>query len=140
MPRDYTKYTVEGLGENLNKRQLVFTVVKDYVEKNNPSFEVLHKAFPDEVQGSKGFIRKEAEVKTPKHFNMREPLKIKNGAHVVVSNQWGGNIENFIKLSKSLGYMITSHTSNEEKDDEMPQNLKAKLSLWQKIMKMLGLN
>lgn len=99
----------------------------------------MQKAFPDEVQGSKGFIRKESEVKDPKRFNMREPFKIKNGVHVVVSNQWGGNIENFIKLSKSLGYMITSHTSNEEKDDEMPQNLKAKLSLWQKIMKMLGL-
>ncbi len=47
---------------------------------------LLQKAFPDEVQGSKGFIRKEAEVKTPKHFNIREPLKFKNGAHVVVSN------------------------------------------------------
>ena len=95
MARDYTKYNVEGLGQNLNKRQVVFTIVKDYVEKNNPSFEDLQKAFPDEVQGSKGFIRKEAEVKTPKHFNMREPLKIKNGAHVVVSNQWGANIERF---------------------------------------------
>ena len=48
------------------------------------------------MQGSKGFIRKEADVKTPKHFNMREPLKIKNGAHVVVSNQWGANIDDFI--------------------------------------------
>jgi len=38
MARDYTKYTVEGLGEDLNKRKLVFTVVKDYVEKNNPTF------------------------------------------------------------------------------------------------------
>jgi len=35
MARDYTKYNVEGLGENLNKRQLVFTIVKDWVEKNN---------------------------------------------------------------------------------------------------------
>ena len=25
----YTKYTVKGLGENVNKRQLVFKVVKD---------------------------------------------------------------------------------------------------------------
>ena len=107
MARDYTKYNVEGLGENLNKRKLVFTIVKDYVEKNNPTFEDLQKAFPDEVQGSKGFIRKEAEVKTPKHFNMREPLKIKNGAHVVVSNQWGGNIENFIEVSTDLGFNIT---------------------------------
>lgn len=63
MPRDYTKYNVEGLGKNLNKRQLAFTVVQDYVEKNNPSFEDIQKAFPDEVQGSKGFIRKESDVK-----------------------------------------------------------------------------
>ena len=108
MARDYTKYTVEGLGEGLNKRKLVFTIVKDWVEKNNPSFEELQKAFPDEVQGSKGFIRKESEVKTPRHFNMREPLKIKNGAHVVVSNQWGKNIEEFINLATNLGYSINN--------------------------------
>ena len=35
MARDYTKYTVEGLGENLNKRQLVFIIVKDWASKNN---------------------------------------------------------------------------------------------------------
>ena len=110
MARDYTKYTVEGLGENLNKRQLVFTIVKDWVEKNNPSFEELQQAFPDEVQGSKGFIRKEAQVKTPKHFNLREPLKIKNGAHVVVSNQWGDNISNLIDLAEKLGYNVTTNS------------------------------
>ena len=31
MTRDYTKYKVKGLGENLNKRQLVFEIVKDYI-------------------------------------------------------------------------------------------------------------
>jgi len=116
MARDYTKYTVEGLGEDLNKRKLVFTVVKDYIEKNNPSFEDLQKAFPDDVQGSKGFIRKESDVKTPKHFNMREPLKIKNGAHVVVSNQWGTNIDNFIALAKKIGFTIKSYTKAEAED------------------------
>ena len=39
MARDYTKYTVKGLGENLNKRQLVFEIVKDWVNKNNPSLD-----------------------------------------------------------------------------------------------------
>jgi hypothetical protein len=97
MARDYTKYNVEGLGENLNKRQLVFTVVKDYVEKNNPSFEDLQKAFPDEVQGAKGVVAKEAEIKDPKRYNVKEPLKIKSGAHVVVCNQWGENINDFIE-------------------------------------------
>ena len=36
MARDYTKYSIKGLGENLNKRQLVFKIVKDYVEKTIP--------------------------------------------------------------------------------------------------------
>lgn len=119
MARDYTKYNVEGLGENLNKRKLVFTVVKDYVEKNNPSFEVLQKAFPDEVQGSKGIIRKESEVKDPKRFNMREPLKIKNGALVVVSNQWGENIDEFIEVASNLGYTIyhNNDMDSRQKDD-----------------------
>lgn len=141
MARDYTKYNVEGLGENLNKRQLVFTLVQDYVEKNDPSFEELQKAFPDEVQGSNGFIRKESDVIDAKRFNMREPLKIMNGVHVVVSNQWGfTNIQKFIKLSMSLGYEISTHTPNSEKDDQMSPKPEAKLSLWQKIMKMLGLD
>lgn len=30
MSRDYTKHTIEGIGENFNKRQLVFEIVKDY--------------------------------------------------------------------------------------------------------------
>jgi hypothetical protein len=106
MPKDFTKYNVEGLGENLNKRKLIFTVVKDWIEKNNPSFEELQKTFPDEVQGNKGFIRIEADVKTVKHFNMREPLKIMNDIHVVVSNQWGENCKDFIELALSLGYKI----------------------------------
>ena len=49
MARDYTKYTVDGLGENLNKRQLVFQIVKDYVEKKKPSFDKLSSVFKDEV-------------------------------------------------------------------------------------------
>ena len=125
MARDYTKYNVEGLGENLNKRKLVFTIVKDWVEKNNPSFEELQKAFPDEVQGSKGFIRKEADVKTPRHFNMREPLKIKNGAHVVVSNQWGNNIDDFIATSERLGYKISSDTRMESANEKSTKESQA---------------
>ena len=77
MARDYTKYTVEGLGEKLNKRQLVFTIVKDWAAKNKPSLEEIQATFPEETQGSKGFIVKESEVKDAKRFNMEEPLSIK---------------------------------------------------------------
>lgn len=109
MARDYTKYSVEGLGDNLNKRQLVLIVIKDYIEKNNPTLETLLNVFPDELQGSKGVIKKEKDVEDPKRFNLKEPLKIKNDTRIVVSNQWGGdNIPNFIGAVKELGYNITS--------------------------------
>jgi hypothetical protein len=39
MAKDFTKFTLEGIGENLNKRKLVFEIVKDYAAKKNPSFE-----------------------------------------------------------------------------------------------------
>ena len=37
---------------------------------------------------------------------MKAPLKIKNGMHVVVSNQWGDNIPGFIEVAEKLGYSI----------------------------------
>ena len=120
MARDYTKYTVEDLSENLNKRQLVFEIVKDYIEKNKPSFEELQKVFPDEIQGSLGFIRKESEVKYIKRFNMKEPLSIKNGMHIVVSNQWGENILNFIEAAQLLNYTVIIKTN--EASDTTTQN------------------
>ena len=126
MSKNYTKYTVEGLGENLNKRKLVFTLVKDWVEKNNPSFEELQQAFPDEVQGSKGFIRKESEVKDPKRFNMREPISIKNGMHIVVSNQWGDNVTDFIKCAENLGYVISK--SEGDKIEKSTENSYIKIT------------
>ena len=113
MARDYTKYNISGLGENLNKRQLVFEIVKDYVEKNKPSFEELTNIFKDEIQGSKGFILKESEVNDAKRFNMHEPLSIKSGTKVVVSNQWGSNnIDAFLSLANDLGYNIEKVTKN----------------------------
>jgi hypothetical protein len=109
MAKDYTKYTIEGIGENFNKRQLVFDIIKDYTQKNNLSLEELSNVFPDHVQGSKGLIRKESEVNDAKRFNMKKPLIIKNGIRIVVSNQWGGdNIPSFIEVAEKLGYKITS--------------------------------
>lgn len=114
MAKNYTKYTVAGIGENLNKRKLVFEIVKDYAAKKNSSFEELQKVFPDEIQGSSGFIRKESEVKDAKRFKMDLPITIKNDINVVVSNQWGENITEFIDLAKILGYEVTSKLEEEE--------------------------
>jgi hypothetical protein len=115
MARDYTKYNVNGIGENFNKRQLVFEIVKDYVEKKKPSFDELTAVFKDEIQGSKGFIRKAAKVEDPKRFNTKMPLKIKFGVEVVVSNQWGSkNINAFLSLAKKLKYNISEDNEAEE--------------------------
>jgi hypothetical protein len=124
MARDYTKYTVEGLGENLNKRQLVFEIVKDYVEKNKPSFDEFTAIFKDEIQGSKGFIRKAAKVEDPKRFNTKMPLKIKFGVEVVVSNQWGSkNINAFLSLAKKLKYNISEDNEAEEESTTEETNV-----------------
>ena len=47
----------------MNKRQVVFTIVKDWAAKNKPSLEEIQTAFPTETQGSKGFVVKASEVK-----------------------------------------------------------------------------
>ncbi len=120
MARDYTKYIVKGIGENLNKRQLVFEIVKDYVEKKKPSFDKLNSVFKDEIQGSKGFIRKAAKVEDPKRFNTKMPLKIKFGVEVVVSNQWGSkNIDAFLSLAKKLKYKITFVEKQSSTSDDL---------------------
>ena len=123
MARDYTKYSVVGIGENLNKRQLVYTIVKDFIEKNNPTLETLLSTFPDELQGSKGVVRKESDVDDPKRFNMKAPLKIKNGMHVVISNQWGDNIPGFIDVAEILGYEITSNSCRNENNLENSEDI-----------------
>lgn len=114
MARDYTKYNVVGVGENCNKRQLVYTIVKDFIEKNNPTLENLLATFPYSLQGSQGVVRKESDVYDPKRFNIKAPLKIKNGMHIVVSNQWGDNLPGFIQHAENLGYEINSITIEKE--------------------------
>ena len=124
MARDYTKYKVKGLGENLNKRQLVLQIVKDYVEKNKPSFDELTAVFKDQIQGSKGFIRKATKVEDPKRFNTKMPLKIKFGVEVVVSNQWGSkNIDAFLSLAKKLKYNISEDNKAEEESANKETNV-----------------
>lgn len=112
------------MAENLNKRQLVFEIVKDYVEKNKPSFDELTAIFKDEIQGSKGFIRKAAKVEDPKRFNTKNALKIKFGVEVVVSNQWGSkNIDAFLSLASKLKYNILEDNKAEEESTTEETNV-----------------
>ena len=127
MARDYTKYSVEGLGDKLNKRQLVFTIVKDWISKNNPSLEEIQATFPDQIQGSNGFISIESAVKNAKHFNVKNPLSINNGMSVVVSNQWGENISRFIEHAQSMNYKVSSNKN--KSSDSNTNNINANTTL-----------
>ena len=62
MARDYTKYTVKGLGENLNKRQLVFEI-KDYVEKKNHLLMSLQLFLKTKFKEVKDSLRKQQKWK-----------------------------------------------------------------------------
>ena len=107
MSRDYSKYSVNGVGENLNKRKLVLKIVQDYVKKNSPSYDELKKVFPDDLQGSKGMIR---NVSTDKYdanrFFYNDQINVQDQI-CVVSNQWGTeNTQRFIDYATELGYSI----------------------------------
>ena len=107
MGRDYSKYSVNGVGENLNKRKLVLKIVQDYVKKNSPSYDELKKVFPDDLQGSKGMIR---NVSTDKYdanrFFYNDQINVQDQI-CVVSNQWGTeNTQRFIDYATELGYSI----------------------------------
>jgi hypothetical protein len=107
MARDYSKYNVDGVGENLNKRKLVLKIVQDYVEKNNPSYEELKKIFPDDLQGSTGMIRNAiSDIYDVNRFFHYDSINVQDQL-CVVSNQWGtDNIQQFINYATELGYSI----------------------------------
>ena len=107
MARDYSKYNVDGVGENLNKRKLVLKIVQDYVEKNNPSYEELKKLFPDDLQGSTGMIRNaKYDIYDDRRFFWKDVINVQD-QFCVVSNQWGtDNIQQFINYATELGYSI----------------------------------
>lgn len=120
MARDYTKYDFyhyeDLIASNLSKRALVFEVVKYFSNYMEYGISDIKEFFPDEIQGSKGFIRSVEEVKDPKRFSS-EKLVSNDGVEFVVSNQWGGNnFESFLKFNEDqIGYkIIKSSTSNEE--------------------------
>ena len=111
MVRDCEKYNVAGLADNLNKNELVYIIVKDYIENNKPSLESLQALFLDEIQGSKGFILNESDVKDPKCFNMKMPLSIRNGIQVVISNKLGDDdVTRFLDGVKILGYKVSKNS------------------------------
>lgn len=108
MARDYSKYSIEGIEGKFNKRKVVLTVVEDYVNKNNPSYEELIKVFPDEIQGSKGMIRNVATDRYDANRFFSNNQITTDVYTCVVSNQWGTeNLARFIEHAATLGYNIS---------------------------------
>ncbi len=108
MAKDYTKYAIEGVAENLGKSKLALAIIEDYVSKNLVDFAILNAAFPDECQGGiHGVFRKKEDVKDFKRYYMNMPITLIDGNIIVVSNQWGiDNIPGLIDRANKLGYKI----------------------------------
>ena len=131
MAKNYTKYTVEGVKENLGKSKLALTVIEDYVNKNKVDFTILNAAFPDKCQGGiHGVFRKIEEVKDFKRYYMDKPISLIDGINIVVSNQWGiDNIPGLIDRANGLGYTIISQDHFKE-DSEIDKINFSELSVY----------
>lgn len=110
MAKDYTKYAIEGVAENLGKSKLAYAIIENYVSKNSVDFAMLNAAFPDECQGGvHGVSRKKEDVTDLKRYYMDKPITLIDDSIIVVSNQWGiDNIPGLINRANALGYVIKS--------------------------------
>ena len=113
--KDFSKYMFGG--ETYGKSRLVLAVVKQFVEDHNPeTFKELEAAFPSQLQGSLGVVKrmnsvsdkyKGAEGGVKRYFiKQDEIIYLPSGEQVIICTQWGANIERFIESAKKLGYEI----------------------------------
>lgn len=110
---DHTGYSLEG-GEFLGKNKLVYAVISTYVKQHpEATFAEIERAFPPELQGSFGVVQTMEYIKTRNFKGRRyfkEPefvLRSGDGISFAVSTEWGkGNIGNFLKAARQLGYHI----------------------------------
>lgn len=122
MAKDFTKYKIEGIADNLNKARLVQKVVSHYCENENPNFDNVISTWFDELQGGKGVVRLLSDVdeKNSRNYYMDAPIKLKDGSLIVVCNQWGkDNLANFIYMAGFHGYKIIAEVENEISDNQV---------------------
>ena len=110
--KDYTKYKFNG--DTFGKGRLVLAVLKYHIQ-NNPdlTYAELDKQFPKSCQGNLGVFAtiedaNEIFVRTNRHryFDKPEEYIMLSDSSIAVCSQWGGNINQFLKQAKSLGYDI----------------------------------
>ena len=115
MARDYTKYLVNNNSKPLSKRALALEIVKSYNTDKKPTFDKIKEIFPDEVQGSKGFIREKSEEYDSKRFHEAALISSDN-VQYLVSNQWGSkNISGLLKKGADLGIEIKEFNKSNDK-------------------------
>lgn len=109
MARDYTKYTVEGVGTNLNKARLVQKIVEHHASSFEGTYQAFLEIWFDDLQGGKGVCKalNEIDAKNERNYYIKEPITLSEGIEIAVCNQWGAkNIEAFLELAKGLGYDV----------------------------------
>ena len=103
--RDRTKYRFNS--EVYGKRQLVFEVVKRYVQEHpDVTFEELQNVFPDHLQGALGVVRSvyaAEKYKNPEkryYFSDEDVIEL-HGERYAVCSQWDAkNITAFLNAAK----------------------------------------
>ncbi len=115
--KDYTQYQFRG--ETYNKRKLVLSVIKYWIQKNNPAnISELLEVFPQKIRSGGIFVPIDEAKETykrhgiPRHFlEDNEIIEFKDGMKYAISNQWGrGNIEKFIYQAQKIGFEITEES------------------------------
>ena len=92
--RDYSKYSINGRG-CFCKGRMVEAVVNKYVESNpQTTIQKLKEVFPDKLQGTVLIEGSAENIKDMKRFY---ESALPNGTKFYISNQWGTQIDTFIK-------------------------------------------
>ena len=92
--RDYSKYSVNGVG-SYGKGRMVEAVVNKYVELNpGVTVQQLKEVFPERLQGS-NFIKDSTETITDMKRYYESTLN--NGTKFYISNQWGTQTDGFVE-------------------------------------------
>lgn len=108
--RDKTKYMFNS--KVYPKNRLVLAIIKEYVEKHNPSYHELSSVFDKSLQGSLGVVDLYSNAikisDAGKRFFLKDEDIINlQDAQAVVCTQWGiFNIVKFIKQATALGFNI----------------------------------
>lgn len=103
--RDMSKYMVNQKGK-YGKNRMVEAVVMTYLEKKpNTTIDELKKVFPDNLQGSLGIIRSDADEIKDKSRYFAATLPATKETYYIC-NQWGTQTANFVDYVNSMNWGI----------------------------------